>query len=134
MRWIRAVTMTVLLSFLLVASAAGAFIYLLSGYPSPQVQTFYVQTNDTAQGLRINSNATIRNLGGQGEVKAQFRLLENGRVIESREQAFAMARNDTRVVKEEFTGEGFDDVGLAVFAPGRPELIQDRSEVLERIQ
>jgi len=134
MRLIRAVTMTVLLSFVLVASAAGAFIYLLSGYPSPEVQSFTVSSNETGQGLEIVSNASIKNLGGSGEVTAQFRILENDRVIDSRERTFSMANDDTRIVSEEFSGEGFDDVGLAVYAPGRPQLIQDRSKIVERIR
>jgi len=133
MSLIRGVTMTILLSFILVASAAGSFVYLLSGYPSPEVDSFNVTSNDTLQETLTVSEVSIKNLGAQGEVTAQFRVLEDGGVVDSREQTFSMTRNEVRVVREEFTGENIDNLGLAVFAPGRPELVQDRSEITERI-
>jgi len=131
---IRGVTMTILLSFVLVASAAGAFIYVLTDYPSPEVESFNVSSNDTSQQSITVAEANIRNLGGQGEVTAQFRVLEDGNVIDSNEKSFTMTRNEERVVTEEFEGDHVDNVGLAVFAPGRPELIQDRSQIRERAQ
>jgi hypothetical protein len=134
MSFIRKITATVLLSFMLVATAAGAFVYLVSSYPSPEVQSFTVTSNQTGEGLDIGVESEIRNLGGDGRVVVEIRILEeNGVVSDSIDRQFYMARNETRIVREEFSGEGVEDIGLAVFAPGRPDLIRDESEILERI-
>lgn len=130
---IRAVTMTVLLSFILVASAAGAFIYLLSGYPSPEVESFTVNSNDTGEQFLIETEALIRNRGADGEVRVDVRTLQSGNVVKSYSEEFFMARNETRLVRKEFSGESVENIGIAVFAPGRPDVIRDKSEILERI-
>lgn len=134
MALIRKVTITILLSFMLVATAAGVFIYLLSSYPSPEVQTFTVNSNQSDSGLNITTESEIRNLGGEGRVRVEIRILESdGSVSDSIGREFYMSRDETRVVREQFSGEGVEDVGLAVFAPGRPDVIRDESELLERI-
>lgn len=134
MSFIRKITATVLLSFMLVATAAGSFIYLVSSYPSPEVQSFTVNSTQNDQGLNVTTQSEIRNLGGDGRVVVEIRMLEqNGAVSDSIDRQFYMARNETRVVREQFSGEGVEDIGLAVFAPGRPDLIRDESELLERI-
>lgn len=131
MAFIRAVTMTVLLSFILVASAAGTFIYLLSGYPSPEIDSFDVKALNSSD--TVQSNATIRNLGGEGLVVVQIRSFENELVVNSFENEFIMSRNETRRVTEEIEINDGENIRIAVFAPERPSMIQDRSEIVERI-
>ncbi|MFP4038757.1 MAG: hypothetical protein ACLFTA_03165 [Candidatus Nanohaloarchaea archaeon] len=134
MSFIRAVTLTVILSFVLVASAFGTFVYLLSGYPSPEVDNFRVNSTDTGDRLIADVEASVRNIGGEGEVRVEVRSLdEQDRVIDSRSQTAFMAYNETRVFNESFNAEEADDIGLAVFAPERPDLIRDESEIVERI-
>lgn len=134
MSFIRKITATVLLSFMLVATASGVFIYLLSSYPSPEVQSFTVNSTQSRQGLNVTTESKISNLGGEGQVRVEIRMLENdGAVSDSIDRQFYMARNETRIVREQFSGEDVEDIGLAVFAPGRPDLIRDESEILERI-
>jgi len=137
MSFIRAITMTILLSFVLVASASAAFIFVLSGYPNPEAQSFNVQTNETEQrGVVVETEALIQNNGANGPVRVETRLIEGGVVIESKSSDFSMARGDTREVTEEFIPDNVDrveNVEIAVFAPGRPELIQSKSEVSDRI-
>lgn len=119
---------------MLVATAAGAFIYLVSSYPSPEVQSFTVTSNQTERGLGIGVESEIRNFGGEGPVRVEIRMLEDdGSVSDSIDRQFYMARNETRIVREEFSGEEVKDIGLAVFAPGRPDIIRDQSELIERI-
>ncbi|MEF8880861.1 MAG: hypothetical protein V5A72_03460 [Candidatus Nanohaloarchaea archaeon] len=134
MALIRKITVTVLLSSMLVATAAGSFVYLVSSYPSPEVQSFSVTSNQTERGLNISTSSEIRNLGGEGEVRVEIRMLEeDGSVSDSIGREFYMARSETRIVREQFSGESIQNVGLAVFAPGRPDIIRDESELLERI-
>lgn len=134
MALVRKITVTILLSFMFVATAAGVFIYLLSSYPSPEVQTFTVSSNQSERGLDITAESEIRNLGGEGRVRVEVRILEkDGSVSDSIGREFFMARDETRVVREQFSGEGVENVGIAVFAPGRPDVIRDESELIERI-
>ena len=134
MSLIRKVTTTILLSFMLVATAAGVFVYLISSYPSPEVQSFAVNSNQSNSGLNISTESEIRNLGGEGRVRTEIRILESdGSVSDSIGREFYMARDETRLIKERFSGKGVENVGLAVFAPGRPDLVRDESEILERI-
>ncbi|MFP4230151.1 MAG: hypothetical protein ACLFRK_03355, partial [Candidatus Nanohaloarchaea archaeon] len=118
----------------LVASAFGMFVYLLSGYPSPEVDNFRVNSTDTGDRLIADVEASVRNIGGEGEVRVEVRSLDKqDRVIDSRSQTAFMAYNETRVFNESFNAEEADDIGLAVFAPERPDLIRDESEIVERI-
>lgn len=132
---IRGITVTIILSFMLVATASGVFIYLLSGYPSPEVDNFRVNSTDTGDELLANVQASVRNIGGDGEVRVQIRSLnERGEVIDSRSQTVYMAYNETRVFNETFNVENADDIGLAVFAPGRPQLVRDESQIFQRVR
>ena len=132
---IRGITVTIILSFMLVATASGVFIYLLSGYPSPEVDNFRVNSTDTGDELLANVQASVRNIGGDGEVRVQIRSMnERGEVIDSRSQTVYMAYNETRVFNETFNVENADDIGLAVFAPGRPQLVRDESQILQRVR
>jgi hypothetical protein len=132
---IRGITVTIILSFMLVATASGVFIYLLSGYPSPEVDNFRVNSTDTGDELLANVQASVRNIGGEGEVRVQIRSLnERGEVIDSRSQTVYMAYNETRVFNETFNVENADDIGLAVFAPGRPQLVRDESQIFQRVR
>ena len=131
---IRGITVTIILSFMLVATASGVFIYLLSGYPSPEVDNFRVNSTDTGDQLLANVQASVRNIGGEGEVRVEIRSLnEQGAVIDSRSQTVYMAYNETRVFNETFNAGNADNIGLAVFAPGRPQLVRDESEILQRV-
>ncbi len=132
---IRGITVTIILSFMLVATASGVFIYLLSGYPSPEVDNFRVNSTDTGDELLANVQASVRNIGGEGEVRVQIRSLnERGEVIDSRSQTVYMAYNETRVFNETFNVGNADDIGLAVFAPGRPQLVRDESQIFQRVR
>ena len=132
---IRGITVTIILSFMLVATASGVFIYLLSGYPSPEVDNFRVNSTDTGDELLANVQASVRNIGGDGEVRVQIRSMnERGEVIDSRSQTVYMAYNETRVFNETFNVENADDIGLAVFAPGRPQLVRDESQIFQRVR
>lgn len=132
---IRGITVTIILSFMLVATGSGVFIYLLSGYPSPEVDNFRVNSTDTGDELLVNVQASVRNIGGDGEVRVEIRSLnERGAVIDSRSQTVYMAYNETRVFNETFDVENADDIGLAVFAPERPQLVRDESQILQRVR
>jgi len=132
---IRGITVTIILSFMLVATASGVFIYLLSGYPSPEVDNFRVNSTDTGDELLANVQASVRNIGGDGEVRVQIRSLnERGAVIDSRSQTVHMAYNETRVFNETFNAGNADDIGLAFFAPGRPQLVRDESQIFQRVR
>ena len=128
MALIRAVTLTVLLSFILVASAAGTFIYFLSGYPSPELGSLNVNAVNESF---AETNVTIRNPGAEGLVTVQIRSMENNVVVNSVENSFSMTRNETRRITEKI--EGGQDISVAVFAPERTQLVQDRSEIIERV-
>ncbi len=132
---IRGVTVTIILSFMLVTTASGVFIYLISGYPNPEVESFQINSNDTGEELIANVEASVRNIGGEGEVRVEVRSLnERDAVIDSRAQTVFMAQNETRVFSETFNADDADNIGLAVFAPGRPQVIRDESELFERIE
>lgn len=120
---------------MLIATASGVFIYLISGYPNPEVESFYISSNDTGDELIANVETSIRNIGGEGEVRVEARSLnERGAVIDSNTETVFMAHNETREFNKEFNADNADDIGLAVFAPGRPQLVRDESEILERIE
>lgn len=132
---IRGITLGIIMTFTLVASAAGAFIYLFSGFPNPEAQSFSVSSNDTGDQLIANVNASIRNNGGEGEVRVEFRTLDSeSNVLDSRAQTVYMVPGETRLFERSFEIEDAETVGLAVFAPGRPAPIRDDSPIREIIE
>lgn len=132
---IRGITLGIIMAFTLVASAAGAFIYLFSGFPNPEVDSFSVSSNDTEGYLVVNSEATVRNNGGEGEVRVEFRTLDSERnVLDSRAQTVFMAPGENRLFQRSFEIDEAENVGLAVFAPGRPGPLRDESPVRRVIE
>ena len=132
---IRGITLGIIMTFTLVASATGAFIYIFSGFPNPEVDSFSVSSNDTGNNLTANVDATVRNNGGEGEVRVEFRKLDSeGNVLDSRAQTVYMVPGETRLFERSFEVEDAENIGLAVFAPGRPGPIRDDSPIREAIQ
>ena len=131
---IRGITLGIIMTFTLVASAAGAFVYLFSGFPNPEAESFSVNSNDTGDMLITNVNASIRNNGGEGEVRVEFRTLDSqGNVLDTKGETVFMAPGDTRLFERSFEIEEAETVGLAVFAPGRPAPLRDDSIIREAI-
>ncbi len=132
---IRGITLGIIMSFTLVASAAGAFVYLFSGFPNPEAESFSISSNDTGDSLIADVNATVTNNGGEGEVRVEFRTLDSeGNVLDSRPQTVYMVPGETRIFERSFDVEDAESVGLAVFAPGRPAPIRDESPIREVIE
>jgi len=131
---IRGITLGIIMTFTLVASAAGAFVYLFSGFPNPEAESFSVNSNDTGDTLITNVNTSIRNNGGEGEVRVEFRTLDSqGNVLDTKGETVFMAPGDARLFERSFEIEEAETVGLAVFAPGRPAPLRDDSIIREVI-
>jgi|GEM_PF-3460992 hypothetical protein len=126
-RWF---TVSIIAAFVFVASAGGAFLYLLSTYPSPEIQSLEFETQgNLSTGLKVSSDASVENLGGTGYVIVEFRALDGKSIeIDSASQQFPMSRGESRNVTQAFSDTGIENIGVTVYAPGRPDLLRNESE------
>lgn len=131
---LRAITLTVVLTGFFVASAGAAFVYLVSGYPSPEVEAFTLDRDELNGDINVSADVLVNNIGGEGDVVVEFRVVDStDTVVESTGEEIYMARNEERNFERSFNVSRAENVEVAVFAPGRPQLIQDRDELMERL-
>lgn len=129
------VTFSIIAVFVFAASAGGAFVYLLSTYPSPEIQSLnFENTGNSSTNLNVTAETSIQNLGGEGPVRIEFRSLDGDNIeISSASEQFSMARGESRNVTQNFSSNNIQNIGVTVYAPGRPDMLRDESESVESI-
>ena len=129
------VTFSIITTFVFVASASGAFFYLLSTYPSPEIESLnFETTGNSSTNLTVTSKASIQNLGGKGPVRVEFRALDGDNIrIDSGSEQLSMARGESRNITQSFSSDNIQDIGVTVYAPGRPDILRDETEKLRSI-
>ena len=132
---VRWVTLGIITIFVFVASTGGAFVYLLSTYPSPEIQNLnFETTGNSSTNLNVTSKASIQNLGGNGAIRVEFRALDGDNIeISSASEQFSMARGESRNVTQGFSSNNIQNIGVTVYAPGRPDILRDESEKLRSV-
>ncbi|EHK01859.1 hypothetical protein HRED_06677, partial [Candidatus Haloredivivus sp. G17] len=48
--------------------------------------------------------------------------------ISSASEQFSMARGESRNVTQDFSSNNIQNIGVTVYAPGRPDILRDESE------